>query len=103
MKLYVKNYLIGELKDFEEIKETLNRSDKSNINSKVLLQLNKNYNAIQNVINSLNEEEKRFYELYFKEKYDRTAVCYKMHFELSTFYRIKNKIIYKLATELGLS
>lgn len=103
MKLYVKNYIIGELKDFEEIKETLNNADKSIINSKVLLQLNKNYNAMKKVINSLNPEEKRFYELYFKEKYDRTAVCCKMYFELSTFYRIRNKIIYKLANELGLS
>jgi RinA family phage transcriptional activator len=102
MKLYIKNYIIGEIRNFDEIKQNLENIDKYD-NSLVIYKMKKSYDAIEKMLNSLDDEEKKFFNLYFKQGYNRTGVLYRMNIELSTFYRIKNKIIGRVAEYLGLN
>lgn len=104
MKLHVTNYIIGELRNFDTLKERIEEAEKDELlNTIFLMRMYKNYKAIQKTLNSLDEEELKFFDLYFKQGYNRTGVCYRMHFEKNVFYRIKNKIINGVARELGLS
>lgn len=104
LEVHITNYIIGELRTFDTLKDRIEEAEKDELfNTNTLMRMHKNYKAIRKILNSLDEEELKFFDLYFKQGYNRTGVCYRMHFEKNVFYRIKNKIINGVAKELGLS
>lgn len=59
--------------------------------------------AIERTVSKLSDDRKEFVKLYFFNKSSKTlqSIACNKNYDLSTLYRIKNKIIDTLAFELG--
>lgn len=69
--------------------------------SRTILAIERRLKYIENAIDRLNEEEKKVFEIIFKEKHNqKMAETYK-YISSDTYYNVYRKIIYYTAVEFG--
>lgn len=130
LRIEVKRYLCRELKDYREnlkkldelradiiesspnidlgVPSSPNRGNEGQtakvhelMTNKVITRLLEVCKRISKVLETLNDEEYEVYVRHFENEENATKICYEMHISESTFYRDKNKIIDRLAEEMG--
>ena len=103
MQKDIKKRMERELYQYYSNKKLLNRikRESKDISTRRFLYLEQRITYIENVIASLNDFEKKMFDIIYKDKADCTYCQTYHNISKSTYYNIINKCIFLLAKEWG--
>ena len=102
LKYHLRNYIKQELYDYnrnKQILQELSNQKTSQVATKTLLILTKKINCIENVYNSLNENDQELFNIIFKNGCSQLYAKSYYNITKDMYYNSMNKIIYKVAQE----
>ena len=105
LPLHIKNYVKQELYDYKKNKKLiieLQKKPPNEIVTRSLMIATQKLNHIENVFNSLLEEEKELVEIIFFKKTNQAKAEIFFYISKDAYYNIKNKMLYLTAKEFDL-
>lgn len=97
----VKQKMEREIRQYETNKKKLNKLKQKEVNTRRFLYIEEKLQYIETTYNLLRPEEKKVYDLIFKENCN-WLYCQTMHnIDKNTYYNVYNKSLYLLAQEWG--
>lgn len=99
MPWHVRQYVKTELMDYKTNRKILDRLEG---NTKALLLAEKRLKQIDNVLDSLNEEDRETAEIIFFEQYTQAGAEMAKNVTKAMYYNCMNKVIYLVAKEMEL-
>lgn len=99
MPWHVRQYVKTELLDYKTNRKILDRLEG---NTKALLLAEKRLKQIDNVLDSLNEEDRETAEIIFFEQYTQAGAEMAKNVTKAMYYNCMNKVIYLVAKEMEL-
>lgn len=104
--LHVKNYCKQELYDYKKNKNMIENITKNKSQNEIitrsLLIATQRINQIENVLNSLCQEEKEIVEVIFFKKSSQAHAELYYYISKDAYYNMKNKMLYLTAIEFQL-
>lgn len=96
---HIRQYVKKELMDYKSNKKLIS---KYNGDTRGLILANMRLRQIENVLNSLNKEDREAAELVFIDKYTQSGAEIAKGLSKAAYYNIMNKVIYLVAIEMDL-
>lgn len=96
---HVRQFVKKELMDYAHNKKMMQNFKGD---SRSLIIINSRLNAIDNVVDRLNEEDRKAFDMIFVDKYTQAGAEIAKHYGKDAYYRAMNKIIYLTAIELDM-